>query len=147
MDPRHLLQALLARDNETPTSLARKLQNATTQPQIHKFLRGQSKEPRRATLQPVASHFNVPLDAFYDSDVALEVAKGLGLKDGPSEVKEPLPASKPVALIATGKWPFKLVTYRRFEALPPEARRDIDATLDVLVEKWERLGKPGARKR
>lgn len=82
MEPRDLLQALMDRDKETPTSLAARLKGRPSQPQLHKFLSGKAREPRRATLEPLAAHFGVPLDAFYDPDVADRVATALKLSNG-----------------------------------------------------------------
>lgn len=75
MEPRELLQLLMERDGVNSNSLAARLDNATTQPQIHKYLSGKAKEPRRATLAPVAAHFRIPLDALYDPLIADAVAK------------------------------------------------------------------------
>lgn len=70
MEPRLLLQWLLDRDNDNSNSLAAKLKNATTQPQIHKFLTGKAKQPRHLTLEPVARHYGIPVDAFYNEEAA-----------------------------------------------------------------------------
>lgn len=81
MEPRALLAALMARNGENPNSLSAKLNNKVTQPQLHRFVRGTSKEPRRSTLQPVAEHYDVPLDAFYDPTIAEQVARRLRLDE------------------------------------------------------------------
>lgn len=75
MEPRELLQLLMDRDGLNSSSLAVRINHATTQPQIHKFLSGKAKEPKRSTLAPIAMHFRIPLDALYDSAVAEEIAK------------------------------------------------------------------------
>ena len=75
MEPRELLQQLMDRDGLNSSSLAARLGNATTQPQIHKFLSGKAKEPKRSTLAPIATHFRIPLDALYDPAVAELAAK------------------------------------------------------------------------
>lgn len=54
-------------------------------------------------------------------------------------------AGAPVAPIAT--WPFKAVSYRRFMALPREARAEIDTYLDSMVLTWERKSATTAVKR
>lgn len=84
MEPRDLLRALMERDGDNPNSLSVKLKKRVTQPQLYKFLTGTSKEPRRSTLQPVAEHYDVPIDAFYDSAVAAAIYKRLRL-DTPGE--------------------------------------------------------------
>ena len=75
MEPRELLQLLMDRDELNSSSLAVRINHATTQPQIHKFLSGKAKEPKRSTLAPIAMHFRIPLDALYDSATAEEIAK------------------------------------------------------------------------
>lgn len=79
MEPRDLLRALMAQRDDNPNSLATKLKGRVTQPQIHKYLTGTSKEPRRSTLQPLAEYFDVPIEAFYSSVIATETAKRLRL--------------------------------------------------------------------
>lgn len=70
MNPRTLLQQLMDRDGLNTSSLAALLNNATKQSQIHRYLSGEAKEPRRSTLAPIAAHFRIPLDALYDPSVA-----------------------------------------------------------------------------
>jgi hypothetical protein len=80
----------MQRHGDNPYSLARKLGDVRKQPQLHRYLEGQAKEPRRSTLQPVADHYNVPLDAFYDETVANTVARALSLeKEGSGIVGSP----------------------------------------------------------
>lgn len=93
MEPRDLLQALLDRDEENPSTLAAKLKKAdpetkATQPQIHKFLTGKAREPRRSTLEPLASHFGVPVEAFYDPATAARVAAALKLTESGEPVRQ-----------------------------------------------------------
>ena len=70
MDPRDFLQRLMAERQLNPNSLAAATHNKTKQPQIHRFLKGTAKEPKRSTWQPVAQLFGVPVDAFFDPKVA-----------------------------------------------------------------------------
>jgi transcriptional regulator with XRE-family HTH domain len=79
MEPRELLRALMRRDGDNPNSLAGKLRGRVSQPQIQKYLAGTSKEPRRATLMPLAEHFGIPIEAFYDEKVAALSYRQLGL--------------------------------------------------------------------
>ncbi len=60
-----LLRELMKKSGDNANSLAAKLDGRTSQPQLHKFLTGEAKEPRRATLQPVADFYGVPVNAFY----------------------------------------------------------------------------------
>jgi hypothetical protein len=75
MQPRHLLQLLMDSQGLNPNALARATRDRTKQPQIYRFLTGEAKEPKRSTLAPVAEHFGVPVDAFYDDRVAESVAR------------------------------------------------------------------------
>lgn len=100
MEPRKLLQLLMAKSELNSNSLAAKLDNATTQPQIHKFLNGKAKEPRRATLAPVADYFSIPLDALYDPEVAATVAEQRRLAE-PELKQSPPPAREAEAPMPT----------------------------------------------
>lgn len=71
----------MRRDSDNANSLAAKLKGRPSQPQIHKFLTGTAKEPRRPTLEPLAAHFGVPVEAFYDPAAAARAAAALGLPE------------------------------------------------------------------
>lgn len=77
MDPKELLLALMKRDGDNPNSLAGKLKQKTKQPQIHKFVKGTAKEPKRSTLEPVADHYGISVEAFYDANLAGEIHENL----------------------------------------------------------------------
>lgn len=81
MEPRELLLALMTRAGDNPHSLATKLKRPPLQSQVHRFLAGTAKEPRRSTLHPVAVHYDIPLDALYDSVQATLVARRLRLEE------------------------------------------------------------------
>lgn len=70
MKPRELLRNLMNLEGLNPTSLARRTGDRTKQPQIHRFLTGEAREPKRSTLQPVADYFHIPVDALFDEQVA-----------------------------------------------------------------------------
>ncbi len=72
MTPQDLLRELMRRSGDNPNSLSNRVQNRTKQPQIYKFLEGISKEPKRSTLEPIADFYSVPVEAFYDADLARE---------------------------------------------------------------------------
>lgn len=79
MDPRELLKYLMDKAGENPNSLASALKQRTKQPQIYKFLEGMAKEPRRSTLQPIADHYQIPVEALYDpviADAVMDAIKG-----------------------------------------------------------------------
>lgn len=83
MEPRQLLQLLMDGAGLNPNALARATRGRTKQPQIHRFLTGEAREPKRSTLAPVAEHFGVPVDAFYDEKVADAVARERSLGGNP----------------------------------------------------------------
>ncbi len=90
MEPRQLLQALMDRDGDNANSLSIKLKGAVKQPQIHKYLKGTAKEPKRSTLLPLAEHYDIPVDAFYDGSVATAAAQRLRLDSaGVITISEP----------------------------------------------------------
>lgn len=74
MNTRTLLGRLMAIYGDNPNSLAMKLQaKGVKQPQIYKFHTGQTKEPRRSTLTPVADFYKVPIEAFFNEELAGEL--------------------------------------------------------------------------
>ncbi len=77
MEPRKLLTLLMDSKNLNPNSLSEKLKNATTQSQIHRFETGKTREPKQATLRPVAEFFGLPVEVFYSEDLADSVAQRL----------------------------------------------------------------------
>lgn len=72
-----MLQALMDRDGDNPNSLAARVRQRIKQPQIYKFLNGISKEPKRSTLQPLADHYGITVEAFYDPELAQAVVENL----------------------------------------------------------------------
>lgn len=87
-----LLHLLLLNSRTNPNALSVALNGAVSQSQIQKFLKGTAKEPRRTTLEPIAKHFKVPVDAFYDPNLAWKTAvtRGIIPIHGPSEPNNPL---------------------------------------------------------
>lgn len=85
---------------------------------------------------------------WFDLPLGLDMPPRDGEVSHTTTVAEPDPHIK-VAKIAGAtaiRWPFKLVSYQRLSALQrglgakagPEAIRDIDKHLDLIVERWER---------
>lgn len=74
MEPRELVRKLMEREGVNPNSLADALRGKISQPQIHKFISGKVKEPRRTTLKPLADHYGLPLDALFDKEMATAIA-------------------------------------------------------------------------
>lgn len=75
MEPRELLRQLMKAHGLNSNSLAAKTNGKTKQPQIHRFLSGEAKEPKRSTLEPIALYFKIPVDALFDKRIASEVAR------------------------------------------------------------------------
>jgi hypothetical protein len=87
MDPKELLTELMRVEGVNPNALATLLKKKSLQSQIHKFLSGVAKEPRRTTLGPVAAHYKIPVEAFYDPALAAEIMQNV--KAGlPSNTKQ-----------------------------------------------------------
>lgn len=78
-----LLQRLMDHHGLNANSLSRKAEGAK-QSQIHKYLNNAIKEPKRTTLEPLALFFEIPLNAFYDPDLAQRLAQQLGLARPPT---------------------------------------------------------------
>lgn len=80
MDGKQLLNALMERAGTNPHQLGKLLGNSSLQSQLQRFLSGATASPRWSTLEPVAAHFGVGVQAFFDNDLAAAVAieRGLG---------------------------------------------------------------------
>lgn len=143
---RDLLKLLLIHHRMNPNQLATALHGKVGQPQIHKFIKGDAKEPRRSTLAPIASYFKVPLDAFYDEKLAWKYAVTNGLlpvlspslvPPTPDESREVAPPTQlPRPLRPTLREALKVLQ----EALAPETpgiRRSVVAILSDLAERAE----------
>lgn len=70
MKTRELLQRLLNESGMNPNSLSVALRGAAKQPQIHKFLKSQTTEPKRSTLAPIANFYGISVEAFFDEEQA-----------------------------------------------------------------------------
>lgn len=81
MHTQQLLKVLMDRSDLNPNALATLLKGSVKQPQIHKFLTGRTKEPRRSTLEPVASFFGISVEAFFDEAQAEELLKQIASGD------------------------------------------------------------------
>jgi hypothetical protein len=144
MEPRKLLQALMDRAEENSHSLAVKLRGRPGQPQIHKFLSGVAKEPRRATLEPLAKHYDIPVEAFYSEEIAAEVADQLGLAaPTPDPAPGQAPPPPPAALSAVHRQLIK-----DLEDLPPaKASKFIDMIHQAAEDAREAADHLAARRK
>lgn len=78
MNGRQLLKALMNAAGENPNSLADALGARTLQSQIARFVDGRTRNPRWSTLEPVARHYGVKVEAFLDDEAAETVAIARG---------------------------------------------------------------------
>lgn len=84
MDGKALLKALMARADLNPNAIANLLEQRSLQSQIARFVDGTTRNPRWQTLKPVADYFGVRVEAFFDVDIAEQVAKEQGLLEDES---------------------------------------------------------------
>lgn len=99
MNGPELMKALLAAAETNPYRLATSLKKPPLQSYVSKFMAGKVKEPRRDSLRPVAEHFDVPLEAFYDPILADQVAAERGFIVGaPPRPKLVEPMAEPSEL-------------------------------------------------
>lgn len=89
MEPYLLIAALAERTGESVTQLATRMDRATFQGTLHRFLTGASPNPTRYTAKRIAKFFDVPVDALYDGELAAAEATRLGV---PLDFK---PAARP----------------------------------------------------
>lgn len=82
MDGKDLLKALMKEANLNPNALADILKNRSLQSQITRYVDGSTRNPRWDTLKPVADYFEVRVEAFFDPDVAAEIAGQRGFTQG-----------------------------------------------------------------
>lgn len=82
MSPKDLIGLLMRAEGKNPNSLAAAMGMPQMQGQIHRFLAGEVKSPRRETAERFARYFDIPVDAVYDAGTALLVAQQRGLADG-----------------------------------------------------------------
>lgn len=92
MEPRLFLQALMDRAGDNAHSLAAHLHKPSMQGQLWRFLEGQTREPRRATLEPVAKYYRVSVEAFFDKRQARAEAVRLHLDVKGALATEPAPS-------------------------------------------------------
>lgn len=103
MNGRQLLKALMSAAGENPNSLADTLGARTLQSQIARFIDGRTQNPRWATLEPVAKHYGVKVEAFLDDEAAeaVAIARGfLNAESGQGGVGAASPAPTPIRTTA-----------------------------------------------
>jgi hypothetical protein len=74
MEGKILLAALLKEADLNANSLAKILKNQKLQTQMHRFITGETKNPRWSSLKPIADFFEIRLEAFFDPKVANQIA-------------------------------------------------------------------------
>lgn len=83
MNGRDLLQALVKASRKKLGTICREAR--ASQPQIYRFLKGETKEPKRDTLLPIARYFGIDVEAFSNPELAKMVAVDRGFLSGPAE--------------------------------------------------------------
>ena len=82
----------MERDGLNPTSLSRRLDGNPSQPQIHKFLSGTVREPKREMLKPIADFYKITIDALYLDEISTAIGENLKsgkpLMTGIKEIQE-----------------------------------------------------------
>ena len=82
MKPYQLVLGLMAQQGIAGAlPLAKAANVAKKQPQIHRWLDGSVSEPKRATLEPLAKFFDLPIEALYDEREATRIARDRGIPD------------------------------------------------------------------
>jgi transcriptional regulator with XRE-family HTH domain len=81
MKPHKLLQALILSEGVTLSQLARKVK--VSQPTLHNFMTGRTRNPKWSNVKRLTEYFNVPTEAFFDEKVAKRVARERGLAAPP----------------------------------------------------------------
>ncbi|MGE0798588.1 MAG: S24 family peptidase [Lautropia sp.] len=94
------MAVLISSAGLTPNSVA--TQAKGSQPQLHRYLSGESREPRRATLAPFARFFRVSVDAFYNEALAAQIARERGLLKAGAPPPAPYPSEPGSAGMAGG---------------------------------------------
>jgi transcriptional regulator with XRE-family HTH domain len=139
MDPRDLLRRLMAAQNLNPNSLSARVNNRTKQSQIHRFLNGDAKEPRRSTLQPIADFFGITIEAFFDERAADVVAARATAGNAIPPSADPAPAGVAHEPILTAYTVPSLTTWEALtmQAHPPATFR-VAAPDDALAPRIPR---------
>lgn len=75
MEAKDLLQLLMTRAGENAHGLARSA--GVPQSTLYRFLTGSAKQPQARTLAPIASHYGIPVEAFFCAKVRDEVTAKL----------------------------------------------------------------------
>lgn len=83
MEGHVLLKLLLQKHGIAPNALADTLHKRTLQSQMQRYLNGNTKSPRPATLEPIAKFFGIGVEAFYQPEIAQRLALELGLIHAP----------------------------------------------------------------
>lgn len=83
MKPYQLIAALMQRQGLGALPLAKAMGKPKLQPQIHRFIRGEVREPARTTAEPIAAYFGIPTEAIYSEALATQVARDLDVSDAP----------------------------------------------------------------
>lgn len=123
MNPPEFLQAVMDRAGENPNSLAKK--SRATQSTIQRFLAGDTKEPRKSTMEKVARFLGVPAEAFFSDPIRRKEAIRLGLVE--SGVGQDTPGEPSVEYVGSAP-------AQRLVAVVGQARLGENGWYDVVQE-------------
>lgn len=130
MKPFELIAALMHQQGLGALPLAKKMGKEKLQPQIHRFVKGEVKEPARTTAAPLAEYFKLPIDAIYDEKVATAEAKRLGIKPLPPGLV-PAPSAKAAKSVKAPFDPDVMEFARMVQKLSPTERRKLKMLYQV----------------
>lgn len=95
MDPRDLVNNILAIKERRPSQFLKEHNLEKLQPTFSRWLSRQTRDPRAHWTGPVAKALGIKPAAFHDEAVADEEAMRLGLLRLPASPVHPLPAKRP----------------------------------------------------
>jgi transcriptional regulator with XRE-family HTH domain len=134
MDGPSLLKSLMDAAGDNAYAVATSLRKPALQSYIWKFLNGKAKEPRRASLQPLADRYRVPVDAFYDPKLAERLAIERGLVVGRSADQAEETRSEPGEIEGALR-----VLAEALKAADAETRAAVAPLFALLAQQPERL--------
>lgn len=134
MDGPSLLKSLMDAAGDNAYAVATSLRKPALQSYIWKFLNGKAKEPRRASLQPLADRYRVPVDAFYDPKLAERLAVERGLVVGRSADQAEETRSEPGEIEGALR-----VLAEAMKAADAETRAAVAPLFALLAQQPERL--------
>lgn len=121
MKPYQLILGLMAQKGIAGAlPLAKAANVPKKQPQVHRWLSGDVAEPKRATVEPIAKFFEIPVEAMYDDREATKIARDRGIPD-PLPTVDKRPRNRRASPVAE--------LLRQVQLLSPEERQELARAL------------------